>query len=134
MEGTKSHRIISFSHRLLKTLLHFIGSSLGKGYDQNWVISRQDDGQIITIATLYDPTTGRCMDISTDQVGLQFYSGNFFDGSYSGKYGKAIKYRESLALETQKHPDAINHENFPSVVLNPDETYTQTCIYKFYTK
>ena len=106
----------------------------GKGYDQNWVISRQDDGQIITIATLYDPTTGRCMDISTDQVGLQFYSGNFFDGSYAGKYGKAIKYRESLALETQKHPDAINHENFPSVVLNPDETYTQTCIYKFYTK
>ena len=106
----------------------------GGGYDQNWVFAREDNGQVMTLASVYEPTTGRCMDIATDQVAMQFYSGNFFDGTYNGKYGKAIKYRESLALETQKHPDAINHKEFPSVVLNPDETYSHVCIYKFYTK
>ena len=106
----------------------------GGGYDQNWVFAREDNGQIMTLASVYEPSTGRCMDIATDQVAMQFYSGNFFDGTYNGKYGKAIKYRESLALETQKHPDAINHEKFPSIVLNPDEVYSHVCIYKFYTK
>ena len=106
----------------------------GKGYDQNWVFAREDNGQVMTMASLYEPSTGRCMDIATDQVAMQFYSGNFFEGTYNGKYGKPIKYRESLALETQKHPDAINHEKFPSIVLNPDEVYTHVCVYKFYTK
>ena len=106
----------------------------GKGYDQNWVFAREDNGQVMTMASLYEPSTGRCMDIATDQVAMQFYSGNFFEGTYNGKYGKSIKYRESLALETQKHPDAINHEKFPSIVLNPDEVYTHVCVYKFYTK
>jgi aldose 1-epimerase len=106
----------------------------GKGYDLNWVIAREDNGQVETVATLYDPTTGRCMDVATDQVALQFYSGNFFDGTTNGKYGKPLSFRESVALETQKHPDAINHDNFPSIVLNPDEVYTHVCIYKFYTK
>ena len=106
----------------------------GKGYDMNWVLEREDNGQVETIATLYDPTSGRCMDVATDQVALQFYSGNFFDGTYNGKYGKPLAFRESVALETQKYPDAPNHDNFPSVVLNPGEEYTQTCIYKFYTK
>lgn len=106
----------------------------GGGYDQNWVLSREDNGQVMTIASVYEPTTGRAMDVATDQVALQFYSGNFFNGSYDGKYGKAIKYRESLALETQKYPDAVNHPSFPSTVLNPDEVYTHVCIYKFYTK
>ena len=106
----------------------------GKGYDLNWVIAREDNGQVETVATLYEPTSGRCMDVATDQVAIQFYSGNFFDGTYNGKYGKPLKFRESVALETQKHPDAINHENFPSIILNPDEVYTQVCVYKFYTK
>ena len=106
----------------------------GKGYDINWVLSREDNGQVETVATLYEPTSGRCMDVATDQVAMQFYSGNFFDGTYNGKYGKPLKFRESVALETQKHPDAINHENFPSIVLNPGEVYTQVCVYKFYTK
>ena len=106
----------------------------GKGYDLNWVIAREDNGQVETVATLYDPTTGRCMDVATDQVALQFYSGNFFDGTTNGKYGKSLNFRESVALETQKHPDAINHDGFPSIVLNPDEVYTHVCIYKFYTK
>ncbi|MBE6220915.1 MAG: galactose mutarotase [Rikenellaceae bacterium] len=106
----------------------------GKGYDLNWVIAREDNGQVETVATLYEPTSGRCMDVATDQVAIQFYSGNFFDGTYNGKYGKPLKFRESVALETQKHPDAINHDNFPSTILNPGEEYKQVCVYKFYTK
>lgn len=106
----------------------------GKGYDLNWVLEREDNGQVMNIATLYEPTSGRCMDVATDQVAIQFYSGNFFDGTYTGKYGKPLAFRESVALETQKHPDAVNHENFPSTVLNPGETYKHVCVYKFYTK
>ncbi len=106
----------------------------GKGYDLNWVIAREDNGQVETVATLYEPASGRCMDVATDQVAIQFYSGNFFDGTYNGKYGKPLKFRESVALETQKHPDAINHDNFPSTILNPGEVYKQVCVYKFYTK
>ncbi|MBQ3147846.1 MAG: galactose mutarotase [Alistipes sp.] len=106
----------------------------GKGYDLNWVIAREDNGQVETVATLYEPASGRCMDVATDQVAIQFYSGNFFDGTYNGKYGKPLKFRESVALETQKHPDAINHDNFPSTILNPGEEYKQVCVYKFYTK
>lgn len=106
----------------------------GGGYDMNWVLSREDNGKVETVATLYEPQSGRAMDVATDQVAIQFYSGNFFNGKYAGKYGKPIKYRESVALETQKHPDAINHEGFPSIVLNPDEVYTHVCVYKFYTK
>ena len=106
----------------------------GRGYDMNWVLARENNGQVETVATLYDPTTGRCMDVATDQIGIQFYSGNFFDGTYNGKYGEPLRFRESVALETQKFPDAPNHDNFPSIVLNPDETYSQVCIYKFYTK
>ena len=106
----------------------------GGGYDMNWVLSREDNGQVETVATLYEPQSGRAMDVATDQVAIQFYSGNFFDGKYAGKYGRPINYRESVALETQKHPDAINHPGFPSIVLNPDEVYTHVCVYKFYTK
>jgi aldose 1-epimerase len=106
----------------------------GKGYDLNWALAREDNGEIMTVATLYEPQSGRAMDILTDQVGLQFYSGNFFDGTYNGKYGEPLRFRESVALETQKFPDAPNQPSFPSVVLNPEEEYSQVCIYKFYTK
>ena len=106
----------------------------GKGYDLNWALAREDNGEIMTVATLYEPQSGRAMDVMTDQVGLQFYSGNFFDGTYNGKYGEPLRFRESVALETQKFPDAPNQPSFPSVVLNPEEEYSQVCIYKFYTK
>lgn len=106
----------------------------GKGYDLNWVLEREDNGEVMNVATLYEPQSGRAMDVLTDQVGIQFYSGNFFDGTYNGKYGEPLRFRESVALETQKFPDAPNQSAFPSVVLNPEEEYTQVCIYKFYTK
>lgn len=106
----------------------------GRGYDMNWVLRREDNGEVIRALSLYEPTLGRAMDISTDQVAMQFYSGNFFDGSYNGKYGKPLAFRESVVFESQKYPDAPNHNNFPSVVLKPGETYTHTCIYHFYNK
>ena len=71
------------------------------------------------------------MEIHTDQSGIQFYSGNFFDGSYAGKEGRPIGHRCALALETQLWPDAIHHPLFPSPVLRPGESYSHTCIYQF---
>lgn len=108
--------------------------AFGKGYDANWCLNRADDGTVQSVATLYCPSNGRHMEVLTDQVGLQFYSGNFFDGTTTGKYGRTLNFRESVALETQKWPDGINHKNFPSIVLNPEEKYTHTCIYRFSTK
>lgn len=105
----------------------------GHGYDHNWVLKHNGNG-VELVASLYEPVSGRFMEVYTDQPGLQFYSGNFFTGKSVGKYGRAHNYRESLALETQKFPDTPNHANFPSARLNPGETYTHTCIYKFSTK
>ncbi len=102
----------------------------GRGYDHNWVLSREGDG-VELVASLYEPTTGRVMEVLTDQPGLQFYSGNFFDGKSLGKYGRPQSWRESVALETQHFPDSPNHANFPTTRLDPGETYTHTCIYRF---
>lgn len=107
----------------------------GNGYDLCWVLNRDlADKEIKKFVTLYDPTNGRAMDVLTDQIGMQFYSGNFFESTTNGKYGKPHAFRESLALEAQNFPDAINHDNFPSSVLEPGEQYNMTCIYRFYTK
>lgn len=103
----------------------------GAGYDHNWVIDRNTDKDVEFVASVYEPVSGRKMEVWSDQPGVQFYSGNFFDGAVSGKYGKPLKYREAFALETQHFPDSPNHPNFPTTRLNPGETYTQTCIYKF---
>ncbi|MFV0390895.1 MAG: aldose epimerase family protein [Paludibacteraceae bacterium] len=106
----------------------------GSGYDHNWVVSKENLTEIKHDATVFEPEFGRVMEVWSDQPGIQFYSGNFFDGKVKGKYGKLLSYREGLALETQKFPDSPNHPQFPSTRLNPGETYTQTCIYKFSTK
>ena len=104
--------------------------TFGRGYDHNWVIDRAGDG-VVFAAAVYEAQSGRMMSVYTDQPGMQFYSGNFFDGSSKGKYGKALRFRESIALETQKFPDTPHHDHFPSTLLNPGETYTHVCIYKF---
>ena len=106
----------------------------GLGYDHNWVLDRKTPDQLEFAASVYEPASGRFMEVYTDQPAMQFYSGNFFDGSSTGKYGKALKYRESIALETQKYPDTPNHENFPSTLLNPGEKYTHACVYRFSVK
>ncbi len=120
--------------------LHNIGDSInakneqlvmGHGYDHNWIISGSQSDAVKYCATLYEPRSRRMVEVYSDQMGIQFYSGNFFDGKSQGKWGKHV-YRGAVALETQNFPDAINQENFSiKPVLNPGETYTQTCIYKF---
>ncbi|MBQ8838957.1 MAG: galactose mutarotase [Bacteroidales bacterium] len=106
----------------------------GGGYDHNWVLDRQSCCGLELAATVYEPASGRFLEVLTDQPALQFYGGNFFDGSTTGKYGRALKYRESLALETQKYPDSPNHAHFPSTLLQPGEKYTHTCVYRFSVK
>ncbi len=104
------------------------------GYDHNWVLNRETANEVELAAAVYEPTTGRLMEVYTDQPGMQFYGGNFFNGSGNGKYGATYNYREAIAMETQKFPDTPNQPNFPSTRLNPGEEYTHTCIYKFSTK
>lgn len=106
----------------------------GGGYDHNWVLDRKTDDHMELAASVYEPASGRFMEVYTDQPALQFYGGNFFDGTTEGKYGRALKFRESIALETQKYPDTPSHDNFPSTLLNPGETYTHSCVYKFSVK
>ena len=106
----------------------------GAGYDHNWVLDRKTEGELELAASVLEPASGRYMEVWTDQPAIQFYGGNFFDGTTSGKYGRTLNYRESLALETQKYPDTPNHPHFPSTLLNPGEKYTHVCVYKFSTK
>lgn len=107
--------------------------AFGKGYDHNWVINNWDKS-VKKIAALYDSTSGRLMEILSDQPGLQFYSGNFLDGSVKGKGYAAYNYRTGLCLETQVFPDTPNKSSFPTARLNPGEVYKQTTIYKFSVK
>ena len=78
-----------------------------------------------------DPVSGRTVEVITDQRGLQFYSGNFFNGGEAGKNGKPLEFRSSLALEAQGWPDAVNHPEFPSIVIFPEQTYRSATIYRF---
>jgi aldose 1-epimerase len=105
----------------------------GLGYDHNWVLDNQS-GKLELAATLYEPQSGRLMEILTTEPGLQFYSGNFLDGTLTGKSGKKYEHRTGLCLETQHYPDSPNHANFPSTILHPGETLRSTTIYRFSTK
>ena len=103
-----------------------------KGYDHNWIVDKNDPKAYTWCAKLTEPTSGRQMEVWSDQVGLQFYSGNFFNGKGVGKCGKPLNYREGLALETQYFPDAINHPALaPFPILEPGKEYSQLCFYKF---
>ncbi len=102
----------------------------GKGYDHNWVLSSPSK-KVRKVAELFDPSSGIAMQILTDQPGLQFYSGNFLNGTIHGKGGVAYQFRTAVCLEPQVFPDAPNHPNFPSAVLRPGQRYRQTTIYQF---
>lgn len=104
---------------------------LGGGYDHCWVINRERGEGVVLNARVEEPSTGRVLEVYSDQPGIQFYSGNSFDGTGTGKNGKPHLPRASFALETQHFPDSPNQPNFPSTRLNPGEVYTQECIYKF---
>lgn len=107
--------------------------ALGLGYDHNWVL-RNFTGAVRPVATLYDSSSGRVLTVLTDQPGLQFYSGNFLDGSVTGKGGIRYAHRTGLCLEAQRYPDSPNKPDFPSSIVRPGETYRQTTIYQFSTK
>lgn len=104
--------------------------TLAGGYDHNWVLNRSGEG-LERAATVYERKTGRVMEVFTTQPGVQFYSGNFLDGSILGKGGQVYQRRAGFCLETQHFPDSPNHPNFPSTVLRPDQTYRQTTVYRF---
>ena len=105
----------------------------GLGYDHNWVLDREGDG-METAATLYEPKSGRVLEVITEEPCIQFYGGNFLDGRLVGKSGRAYQHRSGLCLETQHAPDSPNKPDWPSVVLRPGETYDTTTIYKFSTR
>ena len=102
----------------------------GPGYDHNWVINNPP-GQLGLQARVKDPASGRVMEVWSDQPGLQFYAGNFLDGSLTGKDGKVYQRRSAFCMEPQHFPDSPNHANFPSVELKPGQVYHNTIIYKF---
>lgn len=102
-----------------------------RGYDHTWVL---DGGPgLRPAARLEDPASGRVMEVSTTEPGLQFYSGNFLDGSLPGAGGQAIRQGDGVCLETQHFPDAPNRPDFPSTVLRPGETYASTTVHRFTT-
>jgi aldose 1-epimerase len=102
---------------------------LGGGYDHCWVL--RDGEGVRHAATLHDPKTGRSMEIHTDQPGLQFYGGNFLDGTATGKGGDKYPHRSACCLETQVFPDSPNQKEFPNSILKPGETYSHTMIHRF---
>ena len=104
--------------------------SLAGGYDHNFVL-QDSDGSLRPAARLYEPNSGRVLEILTTEPGIQFYSGNFLDGSLTGKGGVVYHKYTGLCLEPQKFPDAPNHPNFPSTVLRPGETYRHRSVYRF---
>ena len=103
------------------------------GYDLNYVIEGER-GRLRLAATVLEPRSGRVMEVWTDQPGVQFYSGNFLDGSITGKRGVIYKKHAGFCLETQHVPDSVNHPQFPSIILQPRETYRHVCIYRFSTR
>ena len=125
LDFTKPHKIgkrIEADHEQIK---------FGKGYDHNWVINQEEPGKMTLAARVTEPTSGRVLEVRTTEPGIQFYTGNYLDGSNVGKGGKVYKHRYAFCLETQHYPDSPNQKGFPSTILKPGEKYSQVCIYKF---
>jgi aldose 1-epimerase len=107
---------------------------LGHGYDHNFILNKERAGELTFAASAYDILTGRFMEVYTTHPALQFYTGNFLDGSAIGKGGNAYVFRSGFCLETQFYPDSPNHPNFPSTVLRPGEEYKHRTIFRFSVK
>jgi len=107
---------------------------LGGGYDHNFVLNRKAATGLSLAARASDPTSGRAMEVWTTEPGVQFYTGNFLDGSFKGKGGIAYQKRTAFCLETQHFPDSPNHPRFPTTLVQPGEKYHTTTVYKFEAK
>ncbi len=103
---------------------------LAGGYDHDFVINRQGEGLALA-ARVYEPTSGRVLEVSTTEPGVQFYTGNFLDGTLTGKGGRVIQKRSGFCLETQHFPDSPNKPEFPSTILRPEETFRSRTVLKF---
>ena len=112
------------------TRTDYVQIANGNGYDHNWVLDTNRD-MSVAAATLECPATGIRMELFTDEPGLQVYSGNFLDGTVTGKRGIVYNQRAAICLETQKYPDTPNKPQWPSAELRPGETYTSHCTFKF---
>jgi aldose 1-epimerase len=102
----------------------------GQGYDHNWVVRRAGDGLQLA-ARVFEPKSGRTLEVATTEPGIQFYAGNFLDGSLAGKGGHVYRHRTGFCLETQHYPDSPNRPAFPSTILKPGETYRSTTVFTF---
>jgi len=103
----------------------------GLGYDHNFVLNKEKQGEMSLAAVVVEPNSGRKMEVFTEEPAIQFYGGNFMDGADTGKHGTSFNYRESFALETQHMPDSPNQPQFPSIILAPGKEYKTSSIYKF---
>jgi len=103
----------------------------GPGYDHNFALNKPVAGAMTLAATVVEPVSGRKLEIFTQEPAIQFYGGNFMDGSDTGKSGKKYNFRESFAMEPQHSPDSPNNTNFPSIILKPGDVYQTSSIYKF---
>jgi aldose 1-epimerase len=103
---------------------------LGKGYDHNYILDNKEEVD----ATVYEPVSGRMLEVITDQPGLQLYTGNFLNGTQIGHGGKPYNFRSGMCLESGHYPDSPNHPDFPTTILNPGETFKSTTIYRFSVK
>lgn len=109
----------------------FEALKFGGGYDHAWVLRKGGDSSLHLAARLKDPASGRVMEVHTNQPAIQFYGGNFLDGTVAGKGGMKYAHRTALCLETENFPDAPNNPDSPSSVLRPGETYTHTMVHRF---
>ncbi len=103
----------------------------GIGYDHCWVLNQEEPNELTLAATVFEPSSGRFMEVHTTEPGVQFYSGNFLDGTLTGKGGAVYEQRTGFCLETEHFPDSPNQPDFPSTELRPGETYQTTTVYKF---
>ena len=103
----------------------------GNGYDHNFVLNRKEEGELILAATVFERSSGRTLEVHTTEPGVQFYTGNFLDGSIRGKGGKTYERRFGFCLETQHYPDSPNKPDFPSTELRPGGIYQSTTVFKF---
>ena len=102
----------------------------GKGYDHNWVLDKTNAGGLQIAAEVFEPSSGRVLEVLTTEPGIQFYSGNFLDGTVRGKGGQLYGHRTGFCLETQHFPDSPNHQNFPSTELKPGKVYRSTTVFR----
>lgn len=107
---------------------------IGGGYDHNYVLNQESEGEMTLAAAVFERTSGRTLEVYTTEPGVQFYCGNFLDGSVVGKGGKAYQKRFGFCLETQHFPDSPNQESFPSTLLEPGQVYNTTTVFKFGVK